>query len=969
MKTKWLTEILVACMLLLAPALVVLAQQPTELLQNGGFEQQKSLSPWVFESTKGGVSVAKNQPYDGSYYVLLGGTNSETDSIEQSVIIPSGALSCDLTFALRIKATGNDKTPHDFLKVRLEGTDGDWHDLLQYSNADGRDWTVTGPVSLMDYVGQLVTLRFEATTDGTKPTKFSIDDVSMKYVPGSSVTPNLEFYSPTRGCFQTVPLDGLTVTGAAPLSLIASAPNGVQSLTAAIDDQQIASTTDTRLDVLINWSTLTPGEHTMTGTITDTTGIIFRKQCTISSTNILQGADFEDNDFFAWDQESTGGAALIQDVGTDGAFDGTGVAILGGLSQSTDMLQQFVSFPDDTQDSLTLSFYYETPAALLSQKVTESLSIQFVDQGTGQAYPVATVNPTQAGWTLYRVPISMADLGLCPGNAYILQFEAIGPNGNSTIPFYLDDVALYVYSATLASGYQAAPPDTLPDPEEGPATSGHLKPIVNNTSLHYGKKEGGDILTINGLNFDPADVKAKFRVGPPPTGTTGGGNWAEGKSCTRQGCTSNLHSTDGMGAIAGATTTQVFMGPITGCSNCGTPHSNLGYGGACVSVINKISGVGGHLSWSQSNFQGFYYGFNPPAVTSISPSADPISGGASVIIYGQNLYYPSSIPSNSSQAVQATVGDTMPVAGVHPCLSPPPCANCSNVSWGYCTSVTGALSTLGWKADDTGCNATSLPGHTGTPSLVTVWNPDGQQATLPNYFSYQRLDPTISSSFPNPSSGSSKGGYWVAITGTNLMRIKSYSFGSYVPTCATGIKLVSGSGSPTAVSLWAPPGCPGGTLSTPLPIAITVNTIDGGTAASSPKFTYIPTQPGPGIFAASNIFTCSSTGYNLVLQFGKGTASPCDDIGTVVATITMGGNPTSDLVVGTPILIDNTVSKSTVAKVTIPLINKKCPPCGVSAKWYYNANVTVTTNWSLSNSLANTQFEIDGLVTCPPPGD
>ena len=67
-------------------------QTPTELLTNGGFEQSKSLYPWVVETTKGGVLVSgpneNGNPHGGNRYVTLGGTNKETDDIEQSIIVP-----------------------------------------------------------------------------------------------------------------------------------------------------------------------------------------------------------------------------------------------------------------------------------------------------------------------------------------------------------------------------------------------------------------------------------------------------------------------------------------------------------------------------------------------------------------------------------------------------------------------------------------------------------------------------------------------------------------------------------------------------------------------------------------------------------------------------------------------------------------------------------------------------------------
>ena len=887
--------------------------------------------------------MAKNQPYDGSYYVLLGGTNSETDSIEQSVIIPLGALSCDLTFALRIKATGNDVTPHDFLKVRLEGTDGDWHDLLQYSNADARDWTVTGPISLMDYVGQLVTLRFEATTDGTKPTKFSIDDVSLKYVPGSSVTPNLEFYSPTRGCLEPWPLDGLTVTGAAPLSLIASAPNGVQSVTAAIDDQQVASTTDTRLEIPINWSALTPGEHTLTGTITDSAGLIFRKQCTISSTNILQGADFEldDENICMWNQGSTGGAALIQDVGADTAYDGTGMAVLGGLSKSTDTLEQTIWLPDDTQDALTLSFFYETPAAVLSPNVTETLSIFFVDIDTNQQYPVATVSPTQAGWTLCRVPISLSALGLCAGQDYILEFQAAAPNSSSTIPFYLDDVALYVYSATLAAG-ALAPDDTTPDPDEGTFNSSGRDPHPLSTSLHYGTILGGDKLDIIGTGFDPASLQVGFRT--IVNSTTSGSNWASATGCSESRCTGNSNNNT-RGAISGVRSdgTVIHMGPVpTTCPTCGTPSS---YGNvwrkARVWVKNDGNKHGLAFKDSNSNIVGFRYGYPPPTVTGISPLQGPVSGGTPITISGTNF-----VPGLYPTGTWATIGTVTAYQQSVNCPS------------GLCT-MTAQTGTGGMWPARCPCTlgGTCPPPVTGSPVNVAVINPDGQIATLQNGgFTYTPVYPTVTSISPLRGSSNGQTSPPLTITGTNLGRVTAVYFGGLTGVLAD-CKTFPSTNSNTSISVAIPPGCGNQYIAVK-----NAETLSATSTGPNGTFTYVPTGPGIGSITSTTQtkWACVTSGkWNLGFQFQKG-PSPCDDVtvSNITVTTIVGGSQ-SDITTTSSV-----VNGPSLATVTVVATTNKCPCNSTSTQANkYNIAVTVTSNGLISTCTHT--LETDAPICSP----
>lgn len=445
-------KILMLLIILLGSSLFALAQTSAELLDNCGFEQSKSLYPWVVETTKGGISVSgpneNGSPHGGNRYVVLGGTNKEKDSIEQTVIIPQNTVNLVLSFALRIKATGNDDTPHDFFKVSFQGEAID-ETLVQYNNTNACEWQIISLPNLTAYAGRLVTLRFDVETDGTKPTKFCIDDVSLTYTPGTgSITPNLEFMSPHHGCL--LPIS--TISGAVPIRILTDSPDGIQSLTASIDDEVIAATTEPIMEIPINWSSLTPGEHVLTGELIDPIGRIKVKRCTISSTNILEGADFELGGGSMWVGATPDKATrLIKEVGINMAYEGESCAVFPSGSRYAQALEQMIGIPIDAQDTLTLSFLYK---AEWGSKLNPngSLSVHFVDVDTGQDFLAATVYPSETGWMLNRVAISMSELGMSSGRDYYLRIASDTNTGLSTTVFYVDDVALYVYSNTLYSG-------------------------------------------------------------------------------------------------------------------------------------------------------------------------------------------------------------------------------------------------------------------------------------------------------------------------------------------------------------------------------------------------------------------------------------------------------------------------------------------------------------------------------------
>jgi len=519
-----------AAILMAASAISALAQAPAELLTNGGFEQSKSLYPWVIETTKGGISVSgqneNGNPHGGNRYVVLGGTNKEQDSIEQTVIIPQNTAALVLSFALRIKATGNDKTPHDFFRISFKDETADTT-LLQYSNVDACDWQVVSVPNLAAYAGRLITLRFEAETDGTKPTKFCIDDVSLVYQEGAgNATPNLEFMSPHYGCLYPIS----TVSGATPIRILTDSPDGIQSLTASIDGEVIATTTEPTLEIPVDWATLPPGEHTLMGELIDPIGRVIVKRCAVTSSNILEGADFENGGTSAWVGTSVdGNESLIRDIGNDTAYSGEGIAFLGTTSNSAERLEYIIGIPDDSQDTITLSFFYNTPLAGGFVK-DNSLSVHLLDVDTGQDFLVATIYPSEAGWILTRTAISMAELGVTPGRDYILRFQANTASGTNYSAFYLDDVALYVYSNTLAAGAPLRDEDGDIPGQNTPGCSIVIPPESPHRDLpntcNCGHKNHATV-TINatwagslpqGNNISPNVLKVKFKFDELNTG-------------------------------------------------------------------------------------------------------------------------------------------------------------------------------------------------------------------------------------------------------------------------------------------------------------------------------------------------------------------------------------------------------------------------------------------------------------------
>lgn len=144
-------------------------------LQNGGFEN--GVAPWV-ESSSGGYSiVSTSRPHAGSYSAYMGGYNYATESVTQSVTVPTNGT---LTFYWYMTSSEGSTTAYDYLRVKLLNSSNQVLATVKtHSNRDARSAWTQDSVSLASYAGQTVKLQFEVTTDSSLSTTFYVDDVTL----------------------------------------------------------------------------------------------------------------------------------------------------------------------------------------------------------------------------------------------------------------------------------------------------------------------------------------------------------------------------------------------------------------------------------------------------------------------------------------------------------------------------------------------------------------------------------------------------------------------------------------------------------------------------------------------------------------------------------------------------------------------------------------------------------------------
>ncbi|MEU8967740.1 hydrolase [Streptomyces monashensis] len=150
-----------------------------QLLGNNGFESGNST--WSASSgviTNSGSEAARS----GSYYAWLDGNGTATtDTLSQSVSVPSGCTSAKLSFYLHIDtAETTTSTAYDTLKVQVLNSSGTvLGTLATYSNLNAASGYTQRSFDLSSYAGQTVTLKFTGTEGSKYQTSFVVDDTAL----------------------------------------------------------------------------------------------------------------------------------------------------------------------------------------------------------------------------------------------------------------------------------------------------------------------------------------------------------------------------------------------------------------------------------------------------------------------------------------------------------------------------------------------------------------------------------------------------------------------------------------------------------------------------------------------------------------------------------------------------------------------------------------------------------------------
>ncbi|WP_405829191.1 M1 family aminopeptidase [Streptomyces sp. NBC_01176] len=156
---------------------------PAQVVTNGGFES--GTSPWTQSSTSVITSRAGQTAHGGTSFAWLDGVGStHTDTLSQSVTIPSGCSSATLTFWLHIDTTETTtSTAYDKLTAKIGSTT-----LATYSNLNKNTGYAQKSFDVSAFAGQTVTVAFTGTEDSSLRTSFVLDDVALD-TSGTTIPP------------------------------------------------------------------------------------------------------------------------------------------------------------------------------------------------------------------------------------------------------------------------------------------------------------------------------------------------------------------------------------------------------------------------------------------------------------------------------------------------------------------------------------------------------------------------------------------------------------------------------------------------------------------------------------------------------------------------------------------------------------------------------------------------------------
>jgi hypothetical protein len=164
-----------------------------QLLGNPGFENGSSSAPWP--ATAGVIDNSSSEAaHTGSWKAWLDGYgSSHTDTLRQSVTIPSGATGATLSFWLHIDTDETTTTTaFDTLAVQVRNSGGAvLATLATYSNLNANTGFRKVSFDLLAFKGQSIQINLVGTEGSQIQTSFVVDDFALNVTAPSTGAPTI----------------------------------------------------------------------------------------------------------------------------------------------------------------------------------------------------------------------------------------------------------------------------------------------------------------------------------------------------------------------------------------------------------------------------------------------------------------------------------------------------------------------------------------------------------------------------------------------------------------------------------------------------------------------------------------------------------------------------------------------------------------------------------------------------------
>lgn len=157
---------------------------PVELVRDGGFEAGLPNPAWQTSSNMFSDILDNTPapvPHAGSWKAWLGGDDNVQESLWQELAVPPGEGSLRVSYWWQVDTLEMAQHPFDTLEVQIRDAAGNplqTLEALSDGNA-GPTWQQSVFTVTQTYAGQTIQLAFVGQTDGSNPTSFFLDDVSV----------------------------------------------------------------------------------------------------------------------------------------------------------------------------------------------------------------------------------------------------------------------------------------------------------------------------------------------------------------------------------------------------------------------------------------------------------------------------------------------------------------------------------------------------------------------------------------------------------------------------------------------------------------------------------------------------------------------------------------------------------------------------------------------------------------------